>query len=378
MAIDTNFSDDIKQNQILQIWFSSSFPIGSFAYSHGLEAMIDNKYIKDEKDILKCIDVLTNHGTLKNDFIYIKETYEGYELNDIVLANAASKERYFETISLGKSFSKILKETWGFDLEPNLSYPICIGKAGLYFKIPFDKLITFYFQSFISNLINICVKHIPLGQKIGQDCLLKSTSIVENFFKIGGPVGAGKTSLTEGLCNALSNKISMAVISNDIYTVEDAEYLMKKQALPVERIKGVETGGCPHTAIREDASINLLAVDEMKNKFPDLDLILIESGGDNLAATFSPELVDLTIYVIDVGMGGDIPRKGGLALKKSDLLIINKTDLAPYVDVNLEDMKTDVEKTRDGLPYIFGQMKNKVGIEEVSKFLELEGGLNCF
>ena len=195
---------------------------------------------------------------------------------------------------------------------------------------------------------------------------------------IGGPVGAGKTSLTEGLCNALSNKISMAVISNDIYTVEDAEYLMKKQALPVERIKGVETGGCPHTAIREDASINLLAVDEMKNKFPDLDLILIESGGDNLAATFSPELVDLTIYVLDVGMGGDIPRKGGLALKKSDLLIINKTDLAPYVDVNLEEMKTDVEKTREGLPYIFGQMKNKGGIEEVSKFLELEGGLNCF
>ena len=195
---------------------------------------------------------------------------------------------------------------------------------------------------------------------------------------IGGPVGAGKTSLTEGLCNALSNKISMAVISNDIYTVEDAEYLMKKQALPIERIKGVETGGCPHTAIREDASINLLAVDEMKNKFPDLDLILIESGGDNLAATFSPELVDLTIYVIDVGMGGDIPRKGGLALKKSDLLIINKTDLAPYVDVNLEEMKTDVEKTRDGLPYIFGQMKNKVGIKEVSKFLELEGGLNWF
>ena len=195
---------------------------------------------------------------------------------------------------------------------------------------------------------------------------------------IGGPVGAGKTSLTEGLCNALSNKISMAVISNDIYTVEDAEYLMKKQALPVERIKGVETGGCPHTAIREDASINLLAVDEMKNKFPDLDLILIESGGDNLAATFSPELVDLTIYIIDVGMGGDIPRKGGLALKKSDLLIINKTDLAPYVDVNLEEMRNDVEKTRDGLPYVFGQMKNKVGIEEVSKFLELEGGLNCF
>ena len=195
---------------------------------------------------------------------------------------------------------------------------------------------------------------------------------------IGGPVGAGKTSLTEALCKNLSKNISMAVISNDIYTIEDAEYLMRAQVLPIERIKGVETGGCPHTAIREDASINLLAVEEMKQKFPDLQLLLIESGGDNLAATFSPELVDLSIYVIDVGMGGDIPRKGGLALKKSDLLIINKTDLAPYVDVDLEEMKTDVEKTRDGLPYIFGQMKNKVGIEEVSKFLELEGGLSCF
>jgi len=192
---------------------------------------------------------------------------------------------------------------------------------------------------------------------------------------IGGPVGAGKTSLTEGLCNALSNKISMAVISNDIYTVEDAEYLMKKQALPVERIKGVETGGCPHTAIREDASINLLAVDEMKNKFPDLDLILIESGGDNLAATFSPELVDLTIYVIDVGMGGDIPRKGGPAIKKSDLLIINKTDLANHVNVDLDQMKLDVETARSGMPYIFGEMKNNKGIENIAEFLKTEGGL---
>jgi len=193
---------------------------------------------------------------------------------------------------------------------------------------------------------------------------------------IGGPVGAGKTSLTECICNELSKKLSMAVISNDIYTIEDAEYLMRKQALPIERIKGVETGGCPHTAIREDASINLLAVEEMKKKFPDLDLILIESGGDNLAATFSPELVDLTIYVIDVGMGGDIPRKGGLALKKSDLLIINKTDLAPHVDVDLDQMRKDVENTRNGLPYIFGQMKKKIGIKKVTEFLEAEGGLS--
>ena len=180
---------------------------------------------------------------------------------------------------------------------------------------------------------------------------------------IGGPVGAGKTSLTEALCKKLSKKVSMAVISNDIYTIEDAEYLMKAQALPLERIKGVETGGCPHTAIREDASINLLAVDELKEKFPDLELILIESGGDNLAATFSPELVDLSIYVIDVGMGGDIPRKGGPAITKSDFLLVNKTDLAPHVGVDLDKMKNDVEIARNKLPYVFGQMRNNTGVD---------------
>ena len=192
---------------------------------------------------------------------------------------------------------------------------------------------------------------------------------------IGGPVGAGKTSLTEALCKKLSKRISMAVISNDIYTIEDAEYLMKVQALPLDRIKGVETGGCPHTAIREDASINLLAVDELKEKFPDLDLILIESGGDNLAATFSPELVDLSIYVIDVAMGGDIPRKGGPAITRSDLLLINKTDLAPHVGVNLDVMQNDVELARNKLPYVFGQMKNNHGIEQITSFLNTEGGL---
>ena len=193
---------------------------------------------------------------------------------------------------------------------------------------------------------------------------------------IGGPVGAGKTSLTEALCKKLSKKVSMAVISNDIYTIEDAEYLMKAQALPLERIKGVETGGCPHTAIREDASINLLAVDELKEKFPDLDLILIESGGDNLAATFSPELVDLSIYVIDVGMGGDIPRKGGPAITKSDFLLVNKTDLAPHVGVDLDKMKNDVEIARNKLPYVFGQMRNNTGVDSITSFLNEQGGLS--
>ena len=192
---------------------------------------------------------------------------------------------------------------------------------------------------------------------------------------IGGPVGAGKTSLTAELCKFLSKKISMAVISNDIYTKEDAEFLMKVQALPLERIKGVETGGCPHTAIREDCSINLIAVDEMKKKFPDLELILIESGGDNLAATFSPELVDLTIYMIDVAQGADIPRKKAPAIKKSDLLVINKVDLAPYVNVDLKQMEVDVNEARNGLPYIFGEMKNGNGIEKVCDFLNTQGGL---
>ena len=193
---------------------------------------------------------------------------------------------------------------------------------------------------------------------------------------IGGPVGAGKTSLTEALCKKLSKKVSMAVISNDIYTIEDAEYLMKAQALPLERIKGVETGGCPHTAIREDASINLLAVDELKEKFPDLELILIESGGDNLAATFSPELVDLSIYVIDVGMGGDIPRKGGPAITKSDFLLVNKTDLAPHVGVDLDKMKNDVEIARNELPFVFGQMRNNEGVDSITSFLNEQGGLS--
>ncbi len=193
---------------------------------------------------------------------------------------------------------------------------------------------------------------------------------------IGGPVGAGKTSLTEALCKKLSKKVSMAVISNDIYTIEDAEYLMRAQALPLERIKGVETGGCPHTAIREDASINLLAVDELKEKFPDLELILIESGGDNLAATFSPELVDLSIYVIDVGMGGDIPRKGGPAITKSDFLLVNKTDLAPHVGVDLDKMKNDVEIARNKLPYVFGQMRNNTGVDSITSFLNEQGGLS--
>ena len=192
---------------------------------------------------------------------------------------------------------------------------------------------------------------------------------------IGGPVGAGKTSLTEQLARALAPRCSMAVITNDIYTREDADYLMRAQVLPADRIRGVETGGCPHTAIREDASINLAAVADLNRAFPDLDLILIESGGDNLAATFSPELADLTIYVIDTAAGQDIPRKRGPGLTKSDLLVVNKTDLAPYVGVDLALLEHDTRSARGTRPYVLAQVKSGRGIAEIVAFLETEGGL---
>ena len=192
---------------------------------------------------------------------------------------------------------------------------------------------------------------------------------------IGGPVGAGKTTLTEALCRALSPEFSVAVITNDIYTREDAEYLMQAQALPLERIRGVETGGCPHTAIREDASINLAAVSDLTESFPDLDIILIESGGDNLAATFSPELADLTIYVIDTAAGQDIPRKRGPGLARSDLLVINKTDLAPYVGVDRDLLESDARTARGDRPFVMAALKSGVGVSETVAFLKDEGGL---
>ena len=192
---------------------------------------------------------------------------------------------------------------------------------------------------------------------------------------IGGPVGVGKTSLTEALCRALAGRCSMAVITNDIYTREDAEYLMRAQVLPVERIRGVETGGCPHTAIREDASINLAAVADLRGAFPDLDLILIESGGDNLAATYSPELADITIYVIDTAAGQDIPRKRGPGVTRSDLLVVNKTDLAPHVGVDIALLEADTQRARGARPYVMARLRQGVGIEAVVAFLQREGGL---
>lgn len=191
---------------------------------------------------------------------------------------------------------------------------------------------------------------------------------------IGGPVGAGKTTLSEALCRALANDMSMAVVTNDIYTLEDANYLMRVQALSSDRIRGVETGGCPHTAIREDASINLAAIDDLNSQFDDLELILIESGGDNLAATFSPELADLTIYVISVAMGEEIPRKGGLGITRSDILVINKTDLVPYVDVNIDVMAKDAQQKRGERRTIFTNLKTGEGVDCIIDELRRLGG----
>ena len=193
---------------------------------------------------------------------------------------------------------------------------------------------------------------------------------------IGGPVGAGKTTLTEQLARSLAPRLSMAVVTNDIYTREDAEALMRAQVLPVERIRGVETGGCPHTAIREDASINLAAIADLNAAFPDLDLILIESGGDNLAATFSPELADLTIYVIDTAAGQDIPRKKGPGLARSDLLVVNKTDLAPYVGVDAELLEQDARAARAARPVVMAALRHGRGVAEIAEFLIHEGGLS--
>ena len=192
---------------------------------------------------------------------------------------------------------------------------------------------------------------------------------------IGGPVGAGKTTLTEHLCRALAPRCSMAVITNDIYTREDADYLTRAQVLPADRIRGVETGGCPHTAIREDASINLAAVADLRAEFPDLDLILIESGGDNLAATFSPELADISIYVIDTAAGQDIPRKRGPGVARSDLLVVNKTDLAPSVGVDLGLLEQDTAAARGARPYVMAQLRHGTGVDAVVKFLQHAGGL---
>jgi urease accessory protein len=234
------------------------------------------------------------------------------------------------------------------------------------------------------RLIATCFDHsrLTLFQQVLLDSLLVRGLLIMKAKQalrvgVGGPVGSGKTALVEAICKALRDRFAIAVVTNDIYTREDAEFLTRRGALPAERIVGVETGGCPHTAIREDASVNLTAVEQLCSRFPDLDLVLVESGGDNLSATFSPELADLTIYVIDVAAGDKIPRKGGPGITRADLLVINKIDLAPYVDASLEIMEHDARRMRGERPFVFSNLKTNEGLAQIIAFILQNGMLEA-
>jgi len=234
-------------------------------------------------------------------------------------------------------------------------------------------------RQYVIRPASLCCRGTPIAaccpDPEHEDALLMSTRSEALRLGVGGPVGSGKTALVDSLCKRMRDRFNIGVVTNDIYTREDQEFLIRSAALAPERIRGVETGGCPHTAIREDASMNLAAIDELNRDFDNLDLIIVESGGDNLAATFSPELSDLTLYVIDVSAGDKIPRKGGPGITKSDLLIINKIDLAPYVGASLEVMDRDARKMRGERPFIFTNLKTGQGLDEVIAFIVRQGML---
>ena len=323
-------------------------------------------------------------------------------LDALARALCPAEERWVETRDQGAAFAAAVNATMGSDELP-VALPVAVGRAAGRFGLSPKLVAGLYLQTFATNVVLAAVRFIPLGAGEGQRiigrlrpvCLAVAERAAANAagpdrdrrtrrracgdapcwigdadvpdmsgplrVGIGGPVGAGKTTLTEGLCRALAGKLSMAVITNDIYTREDAEALMRAQVLPLDRIRGVETGGCPHTAIREDASINLAALAELNAAHPDLDLVLIESGGDNLAATFSPELADLTIYVIDTAAGQDIPRKKGPGLARADLLVVNKIDLAPHVGVDAALLEADARASRNGRPVVMAVAPQRTG-----------------
>ena len=344
------------------------------------------------------------------------------ELADALLPTA---ELALEALAQGAAFLRATVAAWP-DREGRLAalsdreiaYPVAVGVAAAAHGLRLEPTLPAYLHAFAANLVSAGVRLIPLGRRTGRVVLARLTAVIEEIAAealdgwarrplqlrpdgrlvldaprdaiyeafplmthgplrvgIGGPVGSGKTALCEALCKRLRERYDMAVVTNDIYTKEDQEILVRSGALPAERIMGVETGGCPHTAIREDASINLAAVGEMGRRFPGLELLLIESGGDNLAATFSPELADLTIYVIDVAAGEKIPRKGGPGITRSDLLVINKIDLAPLVGASLEVMDRDAPAHARRRPFVFTNIKAGDGVRVVADFIIREGGL---
>ena len=355
------------------------------------------------------------------------------DVAELAAAFAPSKERHLETTAQGRAFVEATRAAWPCAALDRLAaiwdgpvaYPVAVGVAAAGHGIALEPALHAYLHAVTANLISAGVRLIPLGQTDGQRAAggaragrsrqplrARSTTPLDRGRRrgvprrhrqhaprdpiheavpdheceephgplrvgVGGPVGSGKTALMDALCKRLREHYEIAAITNDIYTKWDAEYLVRSGALAPERIAGVETGGCPHTAIREDASINLAAVADMRQKFPDLDLVLIESGGDNLAATFSPELADLTIYVIDVAAGDKIPSKGGPGITRSDLLVINKIDLAPHVGASLEVMERDAKKMRGARPFVFTNLKTGSGVDTVVSFIQDKGGLGA-
>jgi urease accessory protein len=350
-------------------------------------------------------------------------------LNAEFLASRESSELRAETVQMGYSLRRLLHDLDDFpvppalDALPEVAFPTGWALAAAVWEIPLADSLAAYLWSWCENQVMAALKAVPSARPPGSGrcwrsaaafrrwCSRRShspkrngaTSLpawrwlragtkrnIRDFFDhdrkrtrmnrrpalrigIGGPVGSGKTALTLALCLALREKYSLGVVTNDIYTAEDAKFLVQHAALPQERILGVETGGCPHTAIREDASINLEAVARLTTAFPDIEIVFVESGGDNLAATFSPELSDLTIYVIDVAAGDKIPRKGGPGITRSDLLVINKTDLAPMVGASLEVMERDSRRMRGERPFVFSNMKTGQGLAEIIDFIEERG-----
>ena len=353
------------------------------------------------------------------------------EVAALAAAFAISAERRLETLAQGTAFLGAVMAVWpqpalkGLTQSSEIAYPVAVGACTAAHQLPLLASAQAFTQAFAANLVSAGVRLVPLGQTDGLRLQARLEPLIAEVVRaalaadledvggrpswstsprcgtrpsirgsldpeggamakspngplrigIGGPVGSGKTALMEGLCKVFRDRYDICAITNDIYTKEDALILTRAGALPEDRILGVETGGCPHTAIREDASINLAAVAQMQRAFPELDLVLIELGGDNLAATFSPELADLTIYVIDVAQGEKIPRKGGPGITRSDLLVINKTDLAPYVGASLSVMESDTKRMRGERPFVFTNLKAGEGVATIARFVERAGGL---
>ena len=411
----------------LATWLSPSYPVGAFAYSHGLESAVAAGDVTDAASAAGWIGDCVAQGAGRGDAILLAHAWRAEragdaaaldELAELALALAPSSKRWLETEAQGAAFAAATGAAWDHELAPQ-PYPVAVGRAAARHALPLGPTALCYLHAFASNLVSACVRLVPLGperrpagagvahaampggrgrgvgRRTRRDRRLRLSrrhcgdatrnpgrQAVPDMSSprpssphgplrvgIGGPEGAGKATLTAALCRPLRGRFSVAAITDDIYTREDAEALLRCQALPSDRIAGVETGGCPHTAIREDASINLAAVADLRRRHPDLDIVFIESGGDNLAATFSPELADLTLYVIDVAAGEEIPRKGGPAITRSDLLIINKTDLTPHVGASLEVMERDARRMRRERPFLFSELRRGRGVDEIAQFV---------